>query len=138
MNNKKENTNSITIPDEEHSIEIFRNIRWSEGVYCPKCHSFHVEKRGPQGRIHRYQCKKCNNNFSDFTNTIFHKSQVPLGTMTYILFNMKNKNTTTLSKETGLTRQSIYRIKKLFNQQKQEKTNQKETTNTPNKKQKKP
>jgi len=115
MKNKEEKTSTISIPDEEHSIEMFRKIRWSEGVYCPKCHSLHIEKRGPQGRIHRYQCKKCNNNFNDFTNTIFHKSQVPLGKMIYILFNMKNKNTTILSKETELTRQTIYRIKELFN-----------------------
>jgi transposase-like protein len=102
------------IPDEKHSIELFRKLRWSEGVYCPKCYSFEIEKRGPQGRIHRYQCKKCNNNFNDFSNTLFHKSQIPIGTMFYILFNMKNKNTTILSTETGLTRQTIYRIKKLF------------------------
>jgi len=118
MKTKKDETEKINIPNEKHSIELFRKIRWSEGVYCPKCHTFHVEKRGPQGRIHRYQCKKCNNNFNDFTNTIFHKSQAPIGTMFYILFNMKNKNTTTLSQETGLTRQTIYRIKKLFNKKK--------------------
>ena len=127
MKNENEKTSNITIPDEEHSIKIFRTIRWPEGVYCPKCHSLHIEKRGPQGRIHRYQCKKCNNNFSDFTNTIFHKSQAPLGKIIYILFNMENKNTTTLSKETGLTRQTIYRIKKIFNKQKQEKTNKKKS-----------
>jgi len=109
---KSKENETPNIPDEKHSIELFRKIRWSEGVYCPECHSFHIEKRGPQGRIHRYQCKNCNNNFSDFTNTIFHKTQVPIGAMFYILFNMNNKNTTTLSKETGLTRQTIYGIKK--------------------------
>jgi len=46
------------IPDEKYSIELFRKIRWSEGVYCPKCHLFHIDKRSPQGKIHRYQCKK--------------------------------------------------------------------------------
>jgi transposase-like protein len=104
------NSHDCTIPDEEYSINFFRKIRWAEGVYCPKCMSFHVEKRGPQGRIHRYQCKKCGNNFNDFTNTIFHKSQVPIGVMFYILFNI-NKTSTALAQETGYTRKTITRIK---------------------------
>jgi transposase-like protein len=112
MKNQNNRKKSPNLPNEKHSIELFRKIRWSEGIYCPKCHSFHTEKRGPQGRIHRYQCKKCKNNFNDFTNTIFHKSQVPISKMLYILFNMKNKTTTELAKETKLTRQTIYRIKK--------------------------
>jgi transposase-like protein len=105
---------TLSFPDEEHAIKMFREIRWSEGVCCPKCHYFNLEKRGPQGKIHRYQCKNCFNNFNDFTNTMFHKSQVPLGKMIYIIFNMKNKTTTKLAKETNLTRQTVYRIKKLF------------------------
>ena len=92
---------------------FFRKIRWAEGVYCPKCRSFHVEKRGPQGRIHRYQCKKCGNNFNDFTNTPFQKSQVPIGIMFYILFNI-NKTSTALAKETKYTRKTITRIKNLI------------------------
>jgi len=111
---KTDETNYPNIPDEEHSIEFFRKIRWSEGVYCPKCHSFKIEKRGKQGRIQRYQCNNCKNNFNDFTNTIFHNSQAPLGSMLYVMFNIKNKSIQTLSKETGLSRQTIYRIKSLF------------------------
>ncbi|KZX13762.1 transposase [Methanobrevibacter filiformis] len=104
---------SCSLPDEEYSISLFRKIRWADGVFCPKCHSFHVEKRGPQGRIHRYQCKNCGNNFNDFTNTIFHRSQVPIGIIFYILFNM-NKTTTALAKETGHTRLTISRIKNML------------------------
>jgi len=43
------------------------------------------------------------NSFNDFINTIFHKSQVPIGTIFYILFNI-NKTSTQLAKETGYTR----------------------------------
>ncbi|MDR3063853.1 MAG: helix-turn-helix domain-containing protein [Methanobrevibacter sp.] len=42
--------------------------------------------------------------------------------MFYILFNLKNKKISQLAKETGLTRQTIYRIKKLF---KEKNTNRK-------------
>ena len=65
-----------TVPDENCSINFFRKIRWAEGVYCPQCRSFHVEKRGPQGRIHRYQCK-CGNNFNDLQTPHFTKAKYP-------------------------------------------------------------
>ena len=110
---QKKTSHECNIPDEEYSINFFRKIRWAEGIYCPKCKSTHAEKRGPQGRIHRYQCKKCGNNFNDFTNTIFHKSQVPIGVMFYVLFNI-NKTSTTLAKETGYTRKTITRIKNML------------------------
>ena len=115
----------VNIPDEKYSIDLFRKIRWPEGVYCPKCHSFHVEKRGPQGRIHRYKCKKCGNNFNDFTNTIFHKSQVPMSVMFYIFFNME-KTSITLAKETGYTRKTIARIKNMIKEKYSNKTNNNE------------
>jgi len=113
---KENNLNDSIIPDEDFSINFFRKIRWSEGLYCPKCKSNHVEKRGSQGRIHRYQCKNCGNNFNDFTNTIFHKSQVPIGVMFYILFNI-NKTSITLAKETGYTRKTIRRIKNILKEE---------------------
>lgn len=75
--------NDLFVPDEEKSIDIFRSIRWSNGVYCPKCKSFEVYKRGKRGRIHRYSCKSCGSNFNDFTDTIFNKSKVPMGEMLY-------------------------------------------------------
>ena len=108
--NTKNKIPECEIPDENYSINLFRKIRWPEGIYCPQCKSSHIEKRGPQGRIHRYQCKNCMNNFNNFTNTIFHKSQVPIGIMFYILFNI-NKTSTQLAKETGYTRKTIARIK---------------------------
>jgi hypothetical protein len=39
MNNMNKNKSpNLNLPDEKHSIEIFRKIRWSDGVYCPECH----------------------------------------------------------------------------------------------------
>lgn len=104
---------NCSLPNENYSINLFRKIHWSDGIFCPECHSFHIEKRGPQGRIHRYQCKDCGNNFSDFSNTIFHRSQVPINVIFYIFFNI-DKTTTALSKETGYSRRTILRIKNMI------------------------
>jgi hypothetical protein len=31
---------------EEDVLRIFRGIRWVNGVYCPKCHFFHIYSKG--------------------------------------------------------------------------------------------
>jgi transposase-like protein len=103
-------TYNCNIPNEDYVVNFFKKIRWSGGIYCPDCYSKNIEKRDPQGKIHRYKCKNCGNNFSDFTKTIFYKSKVPLNIIFYVLFN-RNKTTIQLSKETGYSRYAIGRIK---------------------------
>lgn len=46
------------VPDENKAMNIFRRIRWVNGVYCPGCKSFEVYDRGFQGKSRRYSCKK--------------------------------------------------------------------------------
>jgi len=33
------------VPDDERVLDIFRCITWSDGIYCPECHSNKVYKR---------------------------------------------------------------------------------------------
>lgn len=65
-------------------------------------------------RSQRYYCRDCNNNFSDFTDTKFAKSQIPMGVILYILLNLDNKSYVDLSNETGYSRQAISRLNKFF------------------------
>jgi transposase-like protein len=102
------------VPDEDFSMGVFRSIRWANGVYCPKCKSFKVKKRGKQGRVNRYSCNSCGNNFSDFSETIFYKSRVSMGAMLYILLNMENKSIKQLSEELNYNRSTISRIANIF------------------------
>jgi transposase-like protein len=104
----------LNVPDDERAIEIFRCIRWNNGVYCPKCRSFEVNNRGTYKQLNRYTCKNCNTNFNDFTGTIFHKSKISLGEIFYILNNLGNKSIKQMSEELNCSRQSINRISKLF------------------------
>ncbi|MCC7560981.1 MAG: transposase, partial [Methanobacterium sp.] len=32
----------LSVPDDDKALQVFRCIRWSDGVYCPKCKSFEV------------------------------------------------------------------------------------------------
>lgn len=102
------------VPDENFAMDFFRNIRWVDGVYCPKCKSFEIKKKGKEGRVNRYSCKSCGNNFSDFSNTMFHKSRVPMGAMLFILLNMNNKSIKQMSEELNYNRSTISRIANIF------------------------
>lgn len=104
----------LFIPDEERCIEIFRQLRWSNGVYCPYCKSFNVYNRGFKGKTRRYSCNSCETNFTDFTGTIFAHKKLSLGEMFYILANLDKKSVKRLSEELGHTRQSVYRLAKEF------------------------
>ncbi|HEX7468823.1 MAG TPA: transposase [Methanobacterium sp.] len=110
------------IPDEERAMEIFRQIRWSEGVYCPGCRSFNVYNRGFQGKTRRYSCKKCELNFSDLTGSIFENKKLPMGEMLYILINLDKKSINRLSDELGHKWESVYRLSKEFKENLSEKS----------------
>jgi len=97
-------------------MDIFRSIRWADVVYCPKCKSFDVYKKGflkksnYKGKIRKYTCKKCNNNFNDFTNTFLENSKIPISVISFILFNMDSMSVTEMAKYLGCSRNTIYRI----------------------------
>ena len=67
--------------DDAKCYETVRQMRWTAGVCCPKCKSLEVNKRGKdetQPARQRYQCKTCNANFDDLTDTIFAGHHQPL------------------------------------------------------------
>ena len=114
---KSENlTVELFIPDEKRAMEFFRKIRWSNGIYCPKCGSYHVHKRGfvSKTEIRRYLCNKCRKSFTDYTGTIFARRKLPMGEMFYILINLDNKSIKRLSEELGHKWESVYNLAKDF------------------------
>ena len=113
----------LCIPDEERAMEVFRSIRWSDGVHCPKCNSLSIQKRGVQGKAKRYSCNNCGSNFSDLTGTIFANKNLPMGEMFYILINLDNKSIKRLSEELGHKWESINLLAKEFRENLAEKSN---------------
>ena len=54
--------------------DMVRELRWSEGVECPHCHSEHVVKNGHdpvQKHCPHSLCRGCGRAFDDLTNTLF-------------------------------------------------------------------
>lgn len=80
-------------------LKIFRSIRWTNRVYCPRCNSFHVHSKGVWGKSTRYQCPECGNNFSDFTDTPFEHIKIPFRKILYIFVHIRTKIINQLAKE---------------------------------------
>jgi transposase-like protein len=102
----------LCVPEDDRALEVFRCIRWSDGVYCPVCKSFEVYNRGylNKTQIKRYSCKICGKNFTDFTGTVFANKKLPLGEMFYIILNLDKKSIKRLAEELGHKWDSVYRI----------------------------
>ena len=67
--------------DDRLCYEKLRELRWSEGVKCPHCHSSEHKRHGYQNTCehrYRYQCKSCSKYFDDLTNTVFQEHHQPL------------------------------------------------------------
>ncbi|MEA4957735.1 hypothetical protein SDC9_07614 [bioreactor metagenome] len=73
---------------EKEAMDLFRQIRWDNGVFCPECnsHDFHNKGSVKRTKRRRYSCKSCGKNFDDFTETIFSsKRKKPFRKTLYIL-----------------------------------------------------
>lgn len=57
-----------------HANEIFKRLRWPNGVICPYCGEVHIWKY----KLGTYKCSHCGKRFSDTSNTIFHATKVPI------------------------------------------------------------
>lgn len=67
------------LSSEEACSRLFRNVRWRNGVYCPRCGSRRVKGHGNYGQgLKRHKCKVCGRTFNDKTGTRLHYSRLSL------------------------------------------------------------
>lgn len=66
--------------DDQKCYEVVRQLRWPDGVHCPKCNGEKVSKRGFHSQPHRqrYQCQTCQQQFDDLSGTVFEGHHQPL------------------------------------------------------------
>ena len=67
--------------DDAKCFAVVRELRWPDGVRCPKCGSDAVKKRGfhtHQAHRQRYECQGCGQQFDDLSGTIFEGHHQPL------------------------------------------------------------
>ena len=67
--------------DNTKCYERIRQIRWPEGVTCPRCTSDNITRQGKdesQPEKQRYFCKNCQRKFDDLTLSVFSGHHQPL------------------------------------------------------------
>ena len=67
--------------DDQQCFQTVRELRWPEGIVCPRCDSTRVTKEGFDGTQtgrQRYVCGGCKRKFDDLTGTIFAGHHQPL------------------------------------------------------------
>ena len=62
-------------PDEEKCRSIFEELRWPDGVRCPRCNAPKVYRLNTRAKFH---CETCSYQFSVTAGTIFHDTHLPL------------------------------------------------------------
>ena len=67
-------------PDDETAERCFTEVRWPDGVRCPKCDSDNIQERATR-KPQPYRCRSCRKDFSVKTDTLMHNS--PLGCQTW-------------------------------------------------------
>lgn len=75
----------------ENSEQIWKNIRWKSGVYCPRCGSIHYYTLSGGN----YKCGACGNVFNDFSGTILQNSKLPVWMWLWAIYRLCNDKVVT-------------------------------------------
>ena len=100
-----------TFVSERRAANLLAQIRWRDGIYCPRCRGESVIRYGSYRVFQRYLCKDCDRTFNDQTGTVFEHSAVELrkwflAVYTYIRFNTSLRQ---LDVEIDVSYKTIYR-----------------------------
>jgi transposase-like protein len=67
-----------TFVSERPTANLLAQIRWPDGVDCPRCRAESVNRDGSYRVFQRYNCKNCDRTFDEQTGTVFEHSAVEL------------------------------------------------------------
>ena len=100
-----------TFVSERRAANLLAQIRWRDGVYCPRCRAESVIRYGSYRVFQRYLCKDCDRTFNDKTGTVFEHSAVALrkwflAVYTYIRLNTSLRQ---LGAEIDVSYKTVYR-----------------------------
>ena len=108
---------------EEECCSAIRELRWSNGVFCPHCNSKKIKKNGRNGLSQKYVCKKCYKHFDDLTLTIFSGHHQPLKVWVLCLYFMGlNLSNRQIAQELGLCESSAHEMTTLLREGVEQKT----------------
>ena len=81
------------LSSEASAANLPQQVRWREGLCCPRCLSESVIKHGSYREYQRYLCKDCDRTFNDKTGTIFAHAKIGLNRLLFAFYSFLRFNT---------------------------------------------
>jgi transposase-like protein len=96
---------------EASAASLLGQVRWREGLQCPRCQSESVIKYGSYREYQRYRCKNCGRTFNDKTDTIFAHAKIGLDKLLFAFYSLLRFNTSIrqLDTEIDVSYRSLHR-----------------------------
>ncbi|SIS20350.1 Transposase zinc-ribbon domain-containing protein [Natronorubrum thiooxidans] len=96
---------------ETSAANLLEQVRWREGLQCPRCQSESVIKYGSYREYQRYRCKNCGRTFNDKTGTIFAHAKIGLDKLLFAFYSLLRFNTSIrqLDAEFDVSYRSLHR-----------------------------
>ena len=87
------NDSARRIWSESLAADLLEQVRWRDGVECPRCRSDLTVKNGSYGPFQRHLCKNCDRTFNDKTGTIFAHLRIALRKWLFSIYAFLRFNT---------------------------------------------
>ena len=102
-------------PDDETCSQFFESIRWPSGRFCPHCgNQKHWVIQATENRPKRYECNKCQRQYTVTTRTALHSTKLPLRkwmqAMYLITSSSKGISSVILSRLIGTTQSTAWKM----------------------------
>ena len=98
--------------DNAKCYEQLRELRWPEGICCPRCGSEHITRQGrdeTEPDKQRYLCKRCERRFDDLSLSVFSGHHQPLKIWMHCLYMMSlNLSNRQIAQELDLDYGDVY------------------------------
>ena len=100
--------------NDEDAERWFISNRWPNGIACPFCGPLDDVAERKSRKPLPYNCKACRKDFSVKTNTVMHRSKLPLRTwgLAYYLFttHLKGVSSMKLHRDLGVTQKTAWHL----------------------------
>ena len=100
-------------PDDATAEAWFTEIRWPDGVVCPRCESNNVQS-GAKHPTMPYHCRSCRKYFSLKTGTVMEGTKLGYQTWALAIYilntNLKGRSSLHLHRDLGITQKSAWHL----------------------------
>ena len=100
-------------PDDDAAKKWFVDVRWPNGVTCPRCQSDNIQSN-VKHKTQDYRCRSCRKWFSARTGTVMESSKLGLQTWMVAVYllstSLKGQSSMKLHRDLGITQKSAWHL----------------------------